>query len=99
VAIFPSLEGESLEDFSIRLATAWKVGRKGKDNGVLLLIFKDDRAIRIEAGYGLEGALPDAVSKSIIETKIIPEFRRGDFHAGIFSGVDAIMAATKGEYQ
>jgi len=99
VATFSSLEGETLEDFSIRLAEAWKLGKKGRDNGVLLLIFKEDRALRIETGYGLEGALPDAVSRSIIESKIIPEFRRGDFKAGIFSGVDAIIAATKGEYR
>src|SRR4030095_5256850 len=99
VATFPSLEGEILEDFSVRLAETWNLGKKGRDNGVLLLIFKEDRALRIETGYGLEGALPDAVSRSIIENKIIPEFRRGDFKAGIFSGVDSIIAATKGEYK
>ncbi|MFO1519317.1 MAG: TPM domain-containing protein [bacterium] len=98
VAIFPSLEGESLEDFSIHLADRWKVGQKGRDNGVILLIFKNDRQLRIETGYGLEGALPDAVGKSIIQDVIVPRFKEGDFKGGIFAGVDAIFEATKGEY-
>jgi uncharacterized protein len=99
VVTFPSLEGESLEDFSIRLAEKWKIGQKGRDNGVILLIFKNDRKLRIEVGYGLEGVLPDAISKSIIQNEIVPHFKQGDFKGGIFAGVDAIMAATKGEYQ
>lgn len=99
VAIFPSLEGEVLEDFSIRLAETWKIGQKEKDNGVILLIFKNDRKVRIEVGYGLEGALPDATSKRIIENEIVPRFREGRFDEGIESGVDAILAAAKGEYQ
>jgi uncharacterized protein len=99
VATFPSLEGESLEDFSIRLAEKWKIGQKGRDNGAILLIFKNDRKLRIEVGYGLEGALPDATSKSIIENVITPRFKQGDFKGGIFAGIDAMMAATKGEYR
>jgi len=99
VAIFPSLEGGSLEDFSIRLAEAWKVGQKEKDNGVILLIFKEDRALRIEVGYGLEGALPDATSKLIIENEIIPQFREENFAEGVERGVQAIIEATQGEYR
>ena len=99
VAAFPSLEGDSLEDFSIRLAEAWKIGRKGKDNGVILLLFKNDRKVRIEVGYGLEGALPDATCKLIIENEIVPRFRQGDFDGGVEAAVGAIIAATKGEYR
>lgn len=99
VATFPSLEGEVLEDFSIRLAEAWKVGQKAKDNGVILIIFKEDRAVRIEVGYGLEGALTDALSKLIIENEIVPRFREGKFDEGIERTIQAILAATKGEYR
>lgn len=98
VVTFPSLEGGALEDFSIRLADAWKIGQKGKNNGVILLIFKNDRKVRIEVGYGLEGVLTDAASKLIIENEIVPRFREGKFDEGIERAVDAIMAATKGEY-
>ncbi len=99
VAIFPSLEGGSLEDFSIRLAEAWKIGQKGKDNGAILIIFKEDRLMRIEVGYGLEGVLPDALCKRIIQNEIVPHFRQGDFDGGVLEAVQAMMAATKGEYQ
>ncbi|MGH7197173.1 MAG: TPM domain-containing protein [Candidatus Omnitrophota bacterium] len=99
VAIFQSLEGGSLEDFSIRLAEKWKAGQKDKDNGIILLIFKDDRAVRIEVGYGLEGALPDAVADQIIYNEIVPAFRAGDFDRGVESAVGAIIQATKGEYK
>lgn len=99
IAIFPSLEGESLEDVSIRLADQWKMGQKGRDNGVLLLIFKEDRKLRIEVGYGLEGVLTDALSKSIILNEIVPFFKQGDYSGGVQSGVAAIMKATQGEYQ
>ena len=99
VVTFPSLNGEVLEDFSIRLAEAWKIGQKKKDNGVILLVFKNDRQVRIEVGYGLEGALTDAVSKSIIENEIVPRFRQGNFEEGIQKATDAIIAATKGEYK
>jgi uncharacterized protein len=73
VAVFPSLENEALEDFSIRLTETWKPGQRGKDNGVILLIFKQERLIRIEVGYGLEGALTDAESGLIIQQVIAPE--------------------------
>ena len=99
VATFPSLEGDSLEDFSIRLAGAWKVGQKGKDNGVIFLIFKNDRKIRIEVGYGLEGVLPDALAGQIISQVVAPYFRKGDYEGGILAGTDAIIKATQGEYK
>ena len=99
VVTFPSLEGESLEDFSIRLAEAWKIGQKGKDNGVILLVFKNDRKVRIEVGYGLEGVLTDATSKLIIENEIAPRFKQGKFDEGIEAAVQAIIAATRGEYR
>ncbi|HOW88026.1 MAG TPA: TPM domain-containing protein [Candidatus Omnitrophota bacterium] len=99
VAVFPSLEGDSLEDFSIRLAETWKVGQKGRDNGVIFLIFKNDRKIRIEVGYGLEGVFPDALAGQIISQVVAPHFRKGDYEAGITAGVDAIMKATQGEFK
>jgi uncharacterized protein len=98
VAIFKSLEGESLEDFSIRLAEKWKIGTR-KDNGVILIVFLDDRKIRIEVGYGLEGSLTDATSSSIIRNDIAPHFRQGDYYYGIEAGVEKIIEATKGEYK
>lgn len=99
VAVFKSLEGESLEDFSIKLAEKWKVGTKDKDNGVIFLVFKDDRKVRIEVGYGLEGALTDAISSEIIRKEIIPNFKAGNFDDGISNAVNAIINATKGEYK
>lgn len=99
VATFPSLEGENLEDVSMRLAEKWKAGQKDKDNGVILLVFKNDRKLRIEVGYGLEGVLTDALSKSIIQNEIVPYFKQGDYSAGILAGVAAIQKATQGEYR
>ncbi len=99
IAIFKSLEGSSLEDFSIKLAEKWKVGKKGKDNGVILLIFKEDKKIRIEVGYGLEGVLTDAISSQIIRNEIVPNFKSGNYDAGIVSAVNAIIKTTKGEYK
>ena len=99
VAIFRSLEGESLEDYSIRLAQAWRIGQKGFDNGVIFLIFLNDRKMRIEVGYGLEGVLTDAVSSSILSQVVAPRFREGKVADGIGAGLDAIDAAIKGEYR
>ena len=99
VAIFPSLEGASLEDFSIRLAKQWKLGTAKKDNGIILLIFSEDRQVRIEVGYGLEGALPDAVASQIIRDQITPLFREGNYDQGVIAAVSAIIRATKGEYK
>lgn len=99
VLTIPSLEGESMEDFSIRVADKWKIGRKDKDNGAILLISKNDRKIRIEVGYGLEGRLTDLISGRIIRNVIVPYFKRGDFNAGISNGVLAMIQAVKGEYK
>lgn len=98
VYMISSLDGESLEDISIRLAEKNKIGKKDKNNGVLMLVVKDDRKIRIEVGYGLEGALTDALSSQIIRRDITPYFKKDQFYEGINSGVDAIIAVTKGEY-
>ena len=97
VLTIPSLEGEVLEDFSIRVVERWKLGRAEVDDGVLLLVARDDRKLRIEVGYGLEGALPDVVAKRIVDERIVPEFREGDFEAGIEAGVDAIAGVVRGE--
>ncbi|MBI4970949.1 MAG: TPM domain-containing protein [Candidatus Omnitrophica bacterium] len=99
VATFPSLDGESLEDFSIRLAEKWKIGQRDKNNGVIFLIFKNDRKMRIEVGYGLEGALPDATASVILNQIVTPLFRLGKFDDGITMGTQAILAATKGEFK
>ena len=94
----PSLEGESLEDFSIRVSREWQLGQAKRNNGVLVFIAAKERGVRIEVGYGLEGALTDAQSSSIIRNIMIPAFREGDFNRGIQAGVDAIQAAIAGEF-
>jgi uncharacterized protein len=99
VAIFRSLEGESLEDFSIRLAQAWRIGQKGLDNGVIFLVFLDDRKMRIEVGYGLEATLTDAIASSIIRTEVAPRFREGRVADGVSAGIDAIDQAIAGTYR
>ncbi len=99
VLIIPSLEGDPLEDFSMRVAEAWKIGQKGKDNGAILLLSMKDRAIRIEAGYGLESTLTDARSSRIIRNEIAPRFRAGDFYGGIDAGVTGIIDTVRGVYQ
>jgi uncharacterized protein len=99
VLIVQSLEGESLEEFSIKVAETWKLGQKGKDNGVLLLVAKDDRKVRIEVGRGLEGDLTDQTCGAIIRHEILPRFRDGDFDAGVRGGVLAILEAIKGTYK
>jgi uncharacterized protein len=88
-----------LEDFAVRAFQKWKVGQADKDNGAVLFVFTDDRKVRIEVGYGLEGPLPDAIANRILDEEIIPKFRGGDYPAGIEAGADAIIAATKGEYK
>jgi len=99
VAIFKSLEGEVLEDFSIRLAERWQIGSREHDNGVILLIFVEDRRTRLEVGYGLEGRLTDALSDRILRQVLAPRFRTGDFDGGVEAAVDAIIAVVGGEYQ
>ncbi|WP_447984615.1 TPM domain-containing protein [Nitrospira sp. Nam74] len=98
VLTLPSLEGEPLEEFSHRVSTTWKLGRKGTDNGVLLLVVPGERRIRIEVGYGLEGSLTDAKSSQIIRREIIPRFKSGDFSGGIAAGLKAIMGTIEGTY-
>jgi uncharacterized protein len=97
VLIVPTTDGEAIEQYSLRVAEAWKIGRKKIDDGVLLVIAKNDRKLRIEVGYGLEGALTDVTSKRIIDEIITPRFRNGDFSGGISAGVDRIMRIVEGE--
>lgn len=99
VLILPSLEGEALEDFSIKVARTWALGRKGADDGVLLLVAKNDRKLRIEVGRGLEGDLPDALAGRIIQDEIVPRFRSGDFEGGVSAGVDAMIGAIDKTWQ
>ncbi|QXW27931.1 TPM domain-containing protein [Aeromonas sanarellii] len=99
VVSIDSLDGETIEEYGYQLGRHWGIGQKGKDNGVLLLIAQDERKVRIEVGYGLEGALPDAIAANIIQTRILPAFKRGDMVAGIVSGSQGIMQALAGEYQ
>jgi uncharacterized protein len=97
VLIVPTTQPEEIEQFSIRVAEAWKIGRKKIDDGAILLVAKNDRKLRIEVGYGLEGALTDVTSKRIIDEIITPKFRGGDFAGGISDGVDRIMSVIDGE--
>jgi len=97
VLIVPSTQPETIDQFSIRVVEAWKLGRKKVDDGALLLIAKDDHKLRIEVGYGLEGALNDATANRIIDEIIVPRFKSGDFYAGIESGTAAMMQVIDGE--
>jgi uncharacterized protein len=97
VLMLPTTQPESIEQYGIRLFDAWKIGRKGVDDGVMLIVAKDDRRLRIEVGYGLEGALNDATAKRIISETIVPLFKSGDFVGGINAGVDAILKVVDGE--
>ena len=98
VLTIASLEGEVLEEYSIQVVDAWKVGQKGLDNGVLLLITRDDRRLRIEVGYGLEGRLTDLTAGKIITQIIVPHFKQGDFDGGLLAGLEAIMHSVQGEF-
>ncbi|MBN1533850.1 MAG: TPM domain-containing protein [Spirochaetes bacterium] len=98
VLTVPSLEGEVLEEFSIKVADSWKIGQRGKDNGAILLIARDDRKLRIEVGRGLEGKLTDLMAGRIIRDEITPRFRAGDFDGGVSAGVNAMIATVRGEY-
>lgn len=99
VLTIPSLEGDGLEDFSIRTVEAWKIGQKGKDNGVLLLVSKGDRKIRIEVGRGLEGVLTDLLAGRIVDQVISPRFKAGQLDEGFAAGVSAIISAARGEFK
>jgi uncharacterized protein len=97
VLIVPTTEPETIEQYSIRVAEAWKIGRKKIDDGALLVVAKDDHKLRIEVGYGLEGALNDVTAKRIIDEIITPKFRRGDCAGGISAGIDRIIGVIDGE--
>lgn len=97
VLIVPSTAPEAIEQFSIRVVDAWKLGREKQDDGVLLLVAKDDRKMRIEVGYGLEGAIPDVYAKRIISEIMVPSFRQGDFYGGINHAVEQIIKLISGE--
>jgi uncharacterized protein len=97
VLIVPTTEPETIEQFSIRAAEAWKIGRRKIDDGALLVVAKNDHRLRIEVGYGLEGALPDVTARRIIDEVIVPRFRAGDFAGGISAGVDRMIRVIDGE--
>ena len=97
VLIVPTTQPEAIEPYALRVVESWKLGRGKVDDGALLLVAKDDRALRIEVGYGLEGALPDAIAKRIIEEIIVPKFRAGDFAGGIEAGLEQIIKVIEGE--
>ncbi|MBN8518024.1 MAG: TPM domain-containing protein [Candidatus Accumulibacter sp.] len=97
VLIVPTVQPESVEQYALRVVESWELGRRGVDDGALLLIAKDDRKLRIEVGYGLEGALNDATAKRIISETIAPRFKRGDFYGGIDAGIAAMMQVIAGE--
>lgn len=100
VAIYPKMQSDSsIEDYTIRVARAWGVGTKEKNNGIVLFIFTQDHKMFIQTGYGMEGPLPDALCKRIISDEIAPRFKQGDFNGGVTAGVHAVIAATKGEYK
>jgi uncharacterized protein len=97
VLLVPTTRPEPVQMFAVRVQESWKLGRKGVDDGVLLAIAKDDRELHIEVGYGLEGPLPDAIAKRIVEEEIVPRFKQGDFYGGIRAGTDRIMRVIEGE--
>ncbi|AIO67876.1 TPM domain-containing protein [Burkholderia oklahomensis] len=97
VLIVPTTQPETIEQYSIRVVEQWKLGRANVDDGALLIVAKNDRTLRIEVGYGLEGVLTDATSHRIIDEVIVPSFRRGDFYGGISAGVGSMMRVIEGE--
>lgn len=97
VLIIAKTQPETIEQYTIRVAEQWQLGRKRVDDGAILLIAKEERALRIEVGYGLEGALSDAICKRIIDEQILPRFRQDDFYGGISAGIDAMMRVVDGE--
>lgn len=97
ILILPTTQPETIEQFGIRLAEAWKIGRGGVDDGVIVIVAKEDRKMRIEVGYGLEGAIPDAVAKRIVAEIMAPQFRQGDFAGGLHAAVLALGKQIRGE--
>jgi uncharacterized protein len=99
VAVFPKMQSDSsIEDYTVRVARAWRAGQKVKNNGAVLFVFIQDHKMYLQVGYGLEGVLPDALCKQIIAEQITPRFKSGDFNGGLTAGVQSILAAVKGEY-
>ncbi|NLC70864.1 MAG: TPM domain-containing protein [Desulfuromonadaceae bacterium] len=99
VLTLPTLEGDSLEGFALRVVEAWRPGQKHKDNGALLLVVKNDRRIRIEVGKGLEGKLTDLLAGRIIDYEMAPRFQKGDFDGGVLAAVNAVVGVVRGEYK
>lgn len=97
VLVLSTTKPETIEQYGIRVGEAWKLGRKGVDDGVILIVAKDDHRLRIEVGYGLEGEIPDVIAKRIIDDAIAPAFKTGDYYAGIDAGVDQIISAVRHE--
>lgn len=97
VLIIPTTQPEDIAQFGIRVAEAWKIGRKNVDDGVILIVAKEDRKLRLEVGYGLEGAIPDAIAKRVIAETITPFFKKGDFAGGIEAGITQLMQLIEGE--
>lgn len=97
VLMLPTTKPEDIAEYGIRVAEQWKIGRKGVDDGVILIVAKDDRRVRIEVGYGLEGVIPDVIAKRIIEEDIVPSFKQGDFSGGVEAGVSRMMRLIEGE--
>jgi len=97
ILTIPTLSGEDIEGFGIRVADAWKIGKKGFDNGVILIVVPQDRKLRLEVGYGLEGVLPDAVASRILRDFITPRFRAQDYSGGIVAGIDAVLKVIRRE--
>jgi uncharacterized protein len=100
VVVYPKMESDSsIDDYAVRVARAWRVGQQGKNNGTVLFVFVQDRKMSIQAGYGMEGVLPDALCIRIINDEIAPRFKSGDYDGGLSAGVAAMLAATRGEYK
>jgi uncharacterized protein len=99
VVTLPDLMGRPIEDWGLMLGRGWGIGQAGKNNGIVFLVAPNDRELRIEVGYGLEGSLPDATAHAIIENDVIPRFKQGDMEGGVTAGLDAILAALGGSYQ
>jgi uncharacterized protein len=97
VLIVPTTQPEEIEQYGIRVGEAWKLGRKGVDDGAILLVAKDDRRVRIEVGQGLEGALPDAIANRIVAETITPHFKQNDFDGGVEAGIDQMISVVNGE--
>ena len=96
ILMVPTTQPESIEQYAIRVVDAWKLGQKGKDNGLLLLVAKNDRKVRIEVGYGLEGVIPDAIARRVIDERITPRFKQGDFAGGLMTGIEQLASLIEG---